>query len=371
MMLFTVPILLPFYLSIGLQSGDVFIIQAVFAFTVALLDVPAGYIADLVGRKRILIIGSCITFAGFFLYTQVHSFTTVIISEMLLAVGFSLRSGIKEATIYDSLLLLQEQSSYQKKQGIAGSIGFISEGISCVLGGVLATISLRLPFYVQLISVGIALIIACTLVEPSRTRPKQNHLSNFKKAFFQIYLKDKRIFWSSLLFGSISAITFCAVWLSQVLYANLGLPTVWFGIGFATGSFVISFGNFVSHKLQRHMSEKWQYIAIMVIVIIGFVGMGINSLFAIVFTLAPRLAWGILTPLSLEVTNRITESELRVTILSIKNMSERIIYVILAPLLSYAIGAHKFIGALFGLSVLMVAIGSIALVKTQRSGALR
>ncbi len=371
MMLFTVSILLPFFVSIGLKTSDVFIVQAIFAITVAVFEIPSGYIADLIGRKKILIISELVAIIGFGIYSQAHGFATVVIAEILLALSYSLYSGVKEAIMYDSLLLLEEQSTYQQKTGKAGSLGFFSEGISCIVGGLLATISLRLPFYAQLISTVIALIIILTFVEPTRSQPKKHHAENFKRALFEIFLKDKRMLWSSLLFASISSITFCSVWFSQILYQEKGLSVAWFGILFAIGSFAVALGSIISHRLQRRMSEWAQYMLIMAIIIIGCLGMNIPAIWAIAFTLLPRMAWGILTPLSLEVANRMIGSDLRVTVLSIRNMVDRLMYVVLAPLMGFITDKYSLSAALGSSMVILVVFAGVALWKTSRSGALR
>lgn len=371
MMLFTVAILLPFYVSIGLKSSDVFLIQAIFALTVAIFEVPSGYIADLIGRKKTLIISEIMAIIAFAIYSQANGFAAIAISEILLAISYSLYSGVKEALIYDSLLILEEQGSYQKKSGIAGSIGYFAEGVSCIVGGLLATISLRLPFYAQLVTTVMALIIIMTLIEPARKRPQEHHVENFKKAFFGIWMKDRRVLWSSLLFAVISSITFCSVWFSQILYQQRGLDVAWFGLLFALGSFAVSLGSAISHRLQTRIPEWGQYVFIILLVIVGYIGMNFSSWWAVVFTLIPRMAWGILTPLSLDVTNRMIDSDLRVTVLSIRNMCDRLVYVALAPLMVLVTERYSFSSALGTSMIILILFAGLFLWKTNRSGALR
>ncbi len=54
-----VPILIPYYVSHGLSSTQVFTIQAAYALAVLLLEVPSGYLADVIGRRATLILGTC------------------------------------------------------------------------------------------------------------------------------------------------------------------------------------------------------------------------------------------------------------------------------------------------------------------------
>ncbi len=99
--------------------------------------------------------------------------------------------------------------------------------------------------------------------------------------------------------------------------------------------------------------------------------MNMPALWAIAFTLLPRMAWGILTPLSLAVANRMIDSDLRVTVLSIRNMVDRLMYVVLAPLMGYITDAYSLRTALLTSMVILVVFGGVALWKTNRAGALR
>ena len=50
--------LILFYTANGLNSTQIFTIQAAFHLAVLLLEVPSGYLADVVGRKRTLVLGA-------------------------------------------------------------------------------------------------------------------------------------------------------------------------------------------------------------------------------------------------------------------------------------------------------------------------
>ena len=53
-----VPVAVPFFQSKGLTMRDVFTLQALFAGVVLLAEVPSGYMADLFGRRRVLLVGA-------------------------------------------------------------------------------------------------------------------------------------------------------------------------------------------------------------------------------------------------------------------------------------------------------------------------
>jgi MFS family permease len=56
------PIVALFYTDNGLDTFDIYVLQAVYSISVALLEIPSGYMADVIGRKKSLVIGKCLKF---------------------------------------------------------------------------------------------------------------------------------------------------------------------------------------------------------------------------------------------------------------------------------------------------------------------
>ena len=57
------PIIVLFYEDHGLGLQDVFILKSVYSVAAVTLEIPSGYLADVWGRKKCLILG-CILFFG-------------------------------------------------------------------------------------------------------------------------------------------------------------------------------------------------------------------------------------------------------------------------------------------------------------------
>ena len=60
-----IPVIVPFFASKGLSLADVFVLQSIFALSVVIFEVPSGYLADIIGRRRALILGSVFHGVGF------------------------------------------------------------------------------------------------------------------------------------------------------------------------------------------------------------------------------------------------------------------------------------------------------------------
>ncbi len=93
MFLVIMPVIVPFFLNLGLSMRQVFQLQAIFGIAVVALEVPSGYLCDLFGRKKALIFGSFISGLGFSYLVFVETFWQLVIFEVVIALALSFVSG--------------------------------------------------------------------------------------------------------------------------------------------------------------------------------------------------------------------------------------------------------------------------------------
>jgi len=86
----------------GLSMAEVLQTQALFAAIVAICEVPSGYLADLWGRKNVIICGALIGFVAFTFLIQANSFNDFLLYELLMGIAVSLSSGADMALVYDT-----------------------------------------------------------------------------------------------------------------------------------------------------------------------------------------------------------------------------------------------------------------------------
>ena len=97
------PIAILFFQDNGLNLKEVMILQGVYSFAVAIMEIPSGYIADVFGRKHTLSAGAILCFLGFLIISLSFSFWYFLIGEIILGIGSSFISGSDSALLYDSL----------------------------------------------------------------------------------------------------------------------------------------------------------------------------------------------------------------------------------------------------------------------------
>ena len=90
----SMPIIVLFFQENGLTLMEVMILQSVYSFTIAITEIPSGYIADYFGRKNSLILGTILTFCGYLIFSNFSSFLRFLFRcRLLLLLGGSLMSG--------------------------------------------------------------------------------------------------------------------------------------------------------------------------------------------------------------------------------------------------------------------------------------
>jgi MFS family permease len=120
--------------SRGLSLGAIGVVFAVHSAVAITLEVPSGALADMVGRRRVLLAGAALTAASLLIFAVAGAIGSFIASAALLAAGRALISGSLEAWYVDSLRLLDPAAPLSR--GL--SRGTAAEGIAMALGALVA-----------------------------------------------------------------------------------------------------------------------------------------------------------------------------------------------------------------------------------------
>ncbi len=128
--LFFGSVTLLFYLAWAkLDYTRSFILEAVFALEVVLLEIPTGVIADKFGRKFSLVLGGIFSGLGFLLFGLVNNYIVFYIANFICAIGMALFSGTDRALLFDTLLEYgkeKESRSYFSRSDAFGTIGMLA-----------------------------------------------------------------------------------------------------------------------------------------------------------------------------------------------------------------------------------------------------
>ena len=209
------PIIVLFYEKHGLGLQDVFILKSVYSVAAVALEIPSGYLADVWGRRKCLILGCILFFLGYLCYSFTSTFTAFLFAEILLGTGQTLVNGADSALLYDTTAQYQKENLYLRYEGRITMIGNFAEALAGIFGGLLAAYSLRLPFYAQAMIAFTGIPAAFVLKEVSRSNKIQNPVNEIVRIIKYSLVTNKQLCYNIMYSGIIGAATLTMAWFVQ------------------------------------------------------------------------------------------------------------------------------------------------------------
>jgi MFS family permease len=356
------PIVVLFYQENGLSMSQIFMLKSVYSLAMVITELPSGYLADVWGCRRTILLGSILGVIGIFIYSISGTFIYFAIAEIILGVGFSFVSGADSAMLYDSLKAENRADEYVKFEGRITSGGNFAEAFAGIAGGLLATISFRTPYYFQILVAAIAVPAALMLKEPQHIQNRIN--LTMKEILSVIRITYQQVEMRSAIFISsfTGAATLTYAWFVQPYFEKAGVPISVFGILWTLLNLTAGVFSMYAYRIEKTLGKKWTLFLIVFCIALGYVLTSIEASFAgLIILFGFYLVRGIATPVLKNQINEHTDSKVRATILSIRNFEIRIIFAAIGPVLGYMTDTFSLQTALFtaGIAYLLAGMWSI------------
>jgi len=330
------PIVVLFYQENGLSMTQIFMLKSIYSIAMVVTELPSGYLADVWGCRRTILFGAILGTIGILIYSFSSDFTSFMFAEIILGVGFSFVSGADSAMLYDSLKAENREDEYIKYEGMITSGGNFAEALAGVAGGLLAAISLRTPYYFQIFVAAIAIPAAFFLKEPQhvldRTHLKLKEILSIVKLTYQQTEMRSAIMISAFT----GAATLTYAWFVQPYFQKAGVPVSVFGILWTMLNLSAGVFSMFSYRIERLLGQKSTLLLIVIFISLGFMLTAAEISYAgIAILFGFYMVRGIATPVLKDYINRYTDSKVRATILSVRNLEIRIIFAAVGPVLGY------------------------------------
>lgn len=347
------PIIVLFYQECGLGLRDVFLLKSIYSVAIVSFEIPAGYLADVWGRRNSLLTGCILAFAGYLFYSFSGTFFTFAIAEIFLGIGQSMVSGADSALLYDTMLENKKEEEYLKYEGRVTMVGNFSEAFAGIFAGLLALHTLRLPFYGQTLIAFTGIPAALMLTEYSVKTKITNPISNIIKIIKYSLITNKSLCYDIMFSGIIGMATLTMAWFVQPLLIEIKMPTGMYGVIWTALNLTVGISALYSERLNNYLGENRAYALILAFIVGGYLAISFNITYFCLFLLFIfYIIRGFATPILKGYINKQTFSEMRATVLSIRNFIIRLLFALMAP----------FIGWLNDFYSLAVALQATALV---------
>jgi len=358
------PIIVLFFQDNGLNLHKIMILQACYSLSLGLTEIPSGYAADILGRRKTLILGCVLAFVGFSIFSISYDFWWFLAAEILLGLGNSFISGADTALMYDSLLEVKAEDRFLKYEGRSISIGNSSEAAAGILGGFLAAISFRYPAYAQVLAALIAIPFAISLKEPKMHKERLKSSWKSVMGVVKFSLVESKILRTYIIYSSAIGIgTLMMAWLAQPFLKDIGIGMKNYGMLWALLNIIVGVFAFLAHKIERKFTELNSLLFVGLFSVLGYMLLANNmnyvGLFILFIFYANR---GYATPLLRNYINHHTESNVRATVMSVRSFIIRTSFAIIAPFIGWIADQQGLSTAFFVMGLIITVAGGLCLV---------
>lgn len=369
---FYYPIFTILFLDFGLSLEQFAVLNAVWAITIVVLEVPSGALADTIGRRNLVVLSAVIMVLEMLLIlfapignSQVV-FHLFLINRILSGAAEAAASGADEALAYDSLKergIEKQWGKVLERQMRFQSIGFI---VAMSVGAILydveklnaafrligldleisSNLAMRLPILGTLFLGILALITTLGMRETSDNAPLGNSWATVKQSF-----KNTMHAGSWILKTPLALVIICSgmlfdhvvrmvLTLNSEFYRQIQIPEYTFGF---IGSGLAILGTFmprIGKSMAENRSKAFNYLALSISICLG---LWLMSQFIPYWGALPMvLVYGGIYLNGFFVShylNQITDSKHRATVLSFKGLSFNLSYGVIGYIYALSI-AH-------------------------------
>ncbi|HEU0193875.1 MAG TPA: MFS transporter [Gaiellales bacterium] len=363
--IFTGPIWAVFLLSRGLTLTQFGFVEASLHVGMLVAQVPTGALADALGRRRLLVAAGFFTAAAELGYVYAPGFALICVAGAVHGVAFALRTGADEAYLFDSLAHDDAQAQFPRMLGGLWAVFQFAGAISFLAGGLIATYSRPLAFWLTAGCALAASAIATRLPDDARGEARHGvHVAvrGVRALVHSPRLAALTLAWS-MYWAAVTSWWFYAAPLFQSRGASDAVLGLVLGGAMLAGSAFSWVGGRIGERAPLTPAVGLATLAAIGGLLLGphVPGLVLPVMLLVVVAGAPELVY---VTLSTYLQHN-TRSEFRATSMSIAEGCFSIQMLWLFPLVGYVV-QHSGYEAGFGLCAGMMGAGAALFIASQR-----
>lgn len=321
----------------GLTPAQVLQFDAFYIFFRFLVQIPCTILIRKIGKRKSIIFASFINVIHIVIIMLSKSFSELLLSQFLCAIGFTIKATCETDMLYDSIEHGRKRGSiFSKIDGRAVSIHYYFEGIFSTIAGFLYVINPFFPMIMSFLVLLINFIISISfesVEEIEKTEKVIDEYKKIKKSFKAIFKSNRLI--SLLLFNALM-VAMIKIFqnVRNVVLVDLQIPLQYFGVIYAVLAIIAGIASKFQNKIHNRFKNKTLtalgFPTAMSFLIMGIVlSLNINikvkiPIIAVMFIIQ-YLARGPYYVLIKRYFNNFTTSKKRVEIATVNNFIENLI----------------------------------------------
>lgn len=358
----------------GIDAADVVLIDSFYALFGILMQIPATFVIEYLGRRKSLILANILNCV----YMLVVMFSTnlfhLIVAELLSSLAFGIKDSAEPAILNESIPPSKYRSQIYARitqKGISNY--YIINAITTVLAGFFYDVNPYIPISLALAVTIFVTLLSIGLREPQEAKKKHkvqqsNQLAQIKDSF-QFILKSERlkslILFSAIVTGVSSVLGTYEINLLEDLQVSASLLGMIFaGLGIMAGIAAKKQEKFHEHFHNRSLCTL-MYITAITMILAGFFGILAKQyvifILFIVLSFAIRYSSkGIYEPLIEKYLSNFTNHEIDTKIFTATNLIGSIVSAIIGFMASFLLEnmniayAFSLVGVVFFITIVLM-----------------
>ncbi|MBT5988368.1 MFS transporter [bacterium] len=371
---FSLPIFALYFASKGLNYTNIINVFVAASIAQIIFEVPSGVFADYFGRKSALYVCAISNILSIVFYLFGTNAIHFLCGGFFLGITLAFESGTESAFLYDTLKDLEREKEYKKIEGKAHSFSLIGFAVASFFGGLIALISLQMPFWANFLIALLLPLIIYNFKEPKKYKAlsDKKYFVHLKQAAIYSF-KHTRIKWL-IIFSSLVMVSVLAPFaLLQIYIKGIGVPLKFFGIVYTFLLLTSALSSHVAHRVYKRLGEFKALLILPLFAGVALILMGkIIFIFSWVFIILLEFVYGYLKPVIMDEIHKLIESHHRATVLSLKGFVQGALFAILSPFLGYFADIYSLPTVLFieGILVLIICVPMVFLIVEKKSAIL-
>ena len=354
---FYYPVFMVMFLRYGITLEQFGLINAVWAIVIVLLEVPSGALADIIGRRALLVAATIMMALEMLLLAIVPVGSAWVLPALLLnrvlsGAAEAFASGADEALAYDSLKAAGRDHEWPRVLERLMQFGGLATIIAMITGSLVYSPDLfnfaskrlgydtvftiedtfRLPVWLTFFSACGAIIVTLAMRDPPQQEANGSP-SGLLEPFRQTMRTGGWIFANPLVLVVIMAgVLFDQpirqlLVVSSQLYARIAIPELFFGLISAGTAVIGLLAAAPMRRLATSQSPRSNFQLLAAVVLVGLTGTAfLIPYWGVVFFMLLSLSMRLLMFLQSHYLNQLVDSAHRATVLSFRGLAVNISY---------------------------------------------
>ena len=354
----------------GFSIAQIGLAEACFHLAPVTLELPSGSLADVVGRKWALMIGSLLVAISAALMLGAGSLWMVLLAMYLNGASYAFRSGAEQAFLYDTMAAQDATSGFARLFGRVISMSYLIIGLTVWFGAVLAGVSFTWPYAIT-IGVGLAAaFLAAGLREPERERTTHRGMTRTIREAIAI-VRGRPGLAALLGFGAglWTLLTLIGLY-AQAVLAEHGLRPATIGLVIGGTLVCTAIGSWIAHRVSAWVAFTTWTVIVAIAIVCGGVALGSGLLVVgIAVYLVAEFTAGLYEPLLADRINASLSASHRATILSVEGFLFSITMIWAFPLFGWVAGRYGWLPAYAGGGAVVLILLAVWLALSRRQTA--